>query len=182
VPARPLQAHGPPAQACTPCDGAQGRHKNPYYQQRDMLVTVSQFKGLGGWESKNPDCCRVSPIRNPTIYESFESPHPLRLYTQRLERSRLPLGLLCFGNCWWQVASANPSAPRASHSSHRMHHAPASSIASHRDRPDQNNRIVKEIARSFIDCTTAVYRYRLRRIFKKGTPGTIVITRRLMLI
>jgi hypothetical protein len=28
VPARPLQANGPPARACTPCDGAQGRHKN----------------------------------------------------------------------------------------------------------------------------------------------------------
>ena len=142
--------------------------------RKNLLALVSSRKIL---------IAAVSPIRNPTIYESFESPHPLRLYTQRLERSRLPLGLLCFGNCWWQVASANPSAPRASHSSHRMHRAPASlSIASHRDRPDQNNRIVKEIARSFIDCTTAVYRYRLRRIFKKGTPGTIVITRRLMLI
>ena len=86
--------------------------KNPYYQQRDMLVTVSQFTGLGGWESKIL-IVAVSPIRNPTIYESFESPHPLRLYTQRLvtptAQPATPPGLLCFGNCRRQVASPNPS-------------------------------------------------------------------------
>jgi hypothetical protein len=47
--------------------------KTPYYQQRDMLVTILQFDGaggwVGGWESENPDCCRIADTKPNNLRE-----------------------------------------------------------------------------------------------------------------
>ena len=159
--------------------------KNPYYQQRDMLVTVSQFTGLGGWQSKNPDCCRIADTEPNNLRELRKSPSSSLIYPTSCHSNSAagyPSGLAVLRQLPPASCFTEPQPRLRARHTHRMHRVPAS-IASAGGSKYSCNRIVKETsARSFIDCTPAVYRYRLRRIFKKGTPGTIVITRRLMLI
>ena len=136
-------------------------------------------------QSKNPGCCRIADTEPNNLRELRKSPSSSLLYPTSCHSNSAagyPSGLAVLRQLPPASCFTEPQPRLRARHTHRMHRVPAS-IASAGGSKYSCNRIVKETsARSFIDCTTAVYRYRLRRIFKKGTPGTIVITRRLMLI
>ena len=86
--------------------------KNPYYQQRDMLVTVSQFTGLGGWESKNPGCCRIADTEPNNLRELRKSPSSSLIYPTSCHSNSAagyPSGLAVLRHCRQQVAAPSPS-------------------------------------------------------------------------
>ena len=123
VPARPLQANGPPARACTPCDGAQGRHKKSLLSTKGHVSDRITIYGVGwvGVEKSwllpyrrygTQQFTRASKV--PILFAYI--PNVLSLQ----QRSRLPLRACCASaTAASKLLHRTPAAPpRASHSSH----------------------------------------------------------------